>query len=89
MRLRAPALLLGDLAACAFTPAVASAATPQSLLPYSVEVTADQAAELRDSGFDIGEGRVETDSGLERLDIVATQSQVADLMRDGASPPRR
>jgi hypothetical protein len=44
MRVRAPALLLASLAACAFTPAAASAA--DTLNPYSAEVTADDAAEL-------------------------------------------
>src|SRR6478735_4196598 len=81
MRLRAPALLLASLAACALTPAATSAA--ESLLPYSVAVTADQAATLRDAGYDMTEGRIESATGLQRVEIVATQSQVADLKRDG------
>jgi len=70
MRLRATAPLLAVLAACALSPAAAAAA--DSPLPYSVDVTADQAAVLRDEGYDVAEGRVEGDSGLESLQIVGS-----------------
>jgi hypothetical protein len=82
MRLRAPALLLASLAACAISPAAASAA--DSLLPYSAEVTAEQAGLLNDQGFDIAESGFDaTDGSSQNVEFVATQRQVAGLKRDG------
>lgn len=81
MRLRAPALLLASLAACAITPSMASAA--DSLLPYSVEATPSQVLELAEQGFDMHEGDVDDDKGLTRFEIVATKAEVAELKRSG------
>src|SRR3954470_19482471 len=83
MRLRAPALLLASLAACAISPAVASADSP---LPYSAQVTAEQLAAFTDAGFDVGElGYDPSDGGRQEVQFVATKADLAHLEREGIS----
>src|SRR3954468_19314502 len=85
MRLRAAALLLAALAACAIAPAAGSAA--ESPLPYSVDVTADQAAALAAKGFDLDESGYDSSKQdqTQEIGIIATPSEVAGLKRDGIS----
>src|SRR4051812_25837758 len=83
MRFRAPVLLVASLAACAISPSLAAAA--ESMLPYSVTVTDEQATTLADKGFDLSEAGYDASdtSATQELGIVATPSQVADLKRAG------
>ncbi len=83
MRLRAPALLLTSLAACAFTPPIASAA--DSMLPYKVELPAGGESILRDQGFDMHEGHLDVGTGSEHAEIIATKGEVAKLKQAGAT----
>ena len=83
MRLRAPALLLASLAACAITPTMASAA--DSPMPYSVELPAAGASILRDQGFDLHEGHLDAGSADEHAEIIATKAEVAKLKQAGAT----
>src|SRR5687767_7935182 len=87
MRARASALLLASLAACAIAPSAASAA--DSLMPYSAEVTAAQAGQLNDEGFDIGESGFDASgAATQEVQFVATQEQIAELRRDGIDAER-
>ena len=83
MRSRAPVALLACIAGFAATPAVASAAEAQNLAPYSIDATPTQVLELAERGFDIEEGGAVGDSGIQEVEIVATQKQIAALEKEG------
>jgi hypothetical protein len=83
MRSRAPVALLACLAGCFATPAVASAAT-DGLMPYSAEVTADEAATLMSQGFDIHEsGFHPGEAKVQEVQIIASGEQKAELAQEG------